>query len=429
MSNLDLVAYLLIQLIAILTMCKLVSYLGRKVFGQTEVVCEMIAGVVLGPSLLGYLAPDLQSWLFPIHPALLMDGTQAPNTSMAVLHVLGQMGLIFYMFIVGSEFDQGLIKKKLNGITSIVIAATLVPFILGAALTYLLIDKAEIFEPAISIPVAACFLGICMAITAFPMLARILQERGLESSSVGTISLASGSICDAISWSLLAFLLAVVKADKVIAITAIAGSTLFFCVMVFFVRKLLALFFANYSAINRTRSLFIYKIIFLLFSAWLTNYLGIYPIFGAFIAGAIMPRSKPTADIREKMEPLTTKVLLPLFFVYSGLNTEIQLINTETLWIIVGLIILTAIAGKLLSCSLTARLSGETWRDSMTIGALMNARGLMELIVLNIGLSYKIITPVMFSILTLMAIITTLMTSYLFNAINSKSTKLLSGSY
>lgn len=422
MSNGDYVAHLLIQLIAILVACKAVGFLGRRLFAQTEVVCEMVAGVMLGPSLLGYFAPEIQQWLFPIQHYVLENGQTLSNPSMSIIHVLGQIGLIFYMFIVGLEFDAQFIKNKGNSVSAIVFAATIIPLFLGGAVTYLLFDKAELYASSISLGTAMCFLGVCFAITAFPMLARILEERGLTKTSVGTLSLVAGSICDAISWCLLSFLLAIVKADQSIVVLAIVGGIIYILTMVTLVRRTLATVIAKYDEEDKNSALLVCTIIYVLFSAWLTNRIGIYPIFGAFVAGAIMPRTPVSAMIREKIRPLTTSVLLPLFFIYSGLNTEIQLINNSMLWGIVAIIVAVAIVSKLVSCSVIAKLFGESSRDALTIGALMNSRGLMELIVLNIGLEYKIITPVMFSILTIMAIVTTLMTSPLLNRIYAKKT-------
>ncbi|MDP3705150.1 MAG: cation:proton antiporter [Legionellaceae bacterium] len=426
MSNGDLVAHLLIQLMAILVTCKVAGFIGRRLFAQTEVVCEMIAGVVLGPSLLGYFAPNVQQWLFPIHHYVLANGQTLPNSSMSIIHVFGQLGLIFFMFVVGLEFDAKFVRNRARGVGAIVFGSTLIPILVGCAVSYVLVNKADLFLPSISIETAMCYLGVCFAITAFPMLARILEERGLTQTSVGTLSLVAGSICDAISWCLLSLLLAIVKADQSIATYAVVGGAIYIVAMVFPVKKIAVIIFTKYATKERADAFFIGTIIYLLFSAWLTNQLGIYPIFGAFVAGAVLPRAPMIDIIRQRIQPLTTYVLLPLFFVYSGLNTEIQLINNSELWSILGLIIVAAIVGKLVACSVSAKVSGESWRDALTIGALMNSRGLMELIVLNIGLEYHIITPVMFSILTIMAIVTTLMTTPLLNLIYAKRTSSLS---
>jgi Kef-type K+ transport system membrane component KefB len=419
--NIDLIANLIIQLIFILAVCKLVVYIGKCLFGQSQVVCEMIAGVILGPSLLGFLTPNFQQWLFPSHIYMLINEVNLPNPSMSIIHVLGQFGLIFYMFIIGLEFDINLLKHKLNGISVIVCASIFVPMILGITITYMFYDTAGLFEPTINFSIAASFLGISMAMTAFPMLARIIQERGLTKTPIGILSLASGAICDAISWSLMAFLLAILKKNKFFGFISTIGFITYFTVMIFFIKKTLTFFISKYEINSDVGSIFIYIIIYVLFSAYITNYIGIYPIFGAFIAGTIIPsQSKISIEIKEKMETMIVKIFLPLFFVYSGLNTQIQLINTETLWTILVIIVLIAIIGKLLACSIAAKISGENWHNSMTIGALMNSRGLMELIILNIGLEYKIITPVMFSILTIMAIITTLMTSPIINFLEKR---------
>ncbi len=419
MSNEYLVAHFLLQLIAIIVTCKAVAYLGKYLFSQTEVVCEMIAGVVLGPSLLGYVAPNIQHWLFPAQHYLLENGQEVVNPSMSIIYVFGQLGLIFFMFIVGLEFDASLIKHRVRGASAIVVGSTFVPMLTGGIVAFFLFSKAELFYPSISITTAMCFLGVSFAITAFPMLARILEERGLTKTYVGTLSLVAGSICDAISWCLLSFLLAVVKSDPSLTVYVVVSGFIYILFMVVFVRKVANFVINKYINIKNPDLLLVGIIVYLLFSAWLTNQIGIYPIFGAFVAGAVLPKAKIIGLIREKIQPLTTNVLLPLFFIYSGLNTEIQLINSATLWSIVGVVVIAAMLGKLVACSLSAKLIGESWFDALTIGTLMNSRGLMELIVLNIGLYYHIITPVMFSILTIMAIVTTLMTTPLLNLIES----------
>jgi len=258
-----------------------------------------------------------------------------------------------------------------------------------------------------------------MSITAFPMLARILYEKGIAGTRLGTLTLAAGSMDDAIAWCLLALVLATFKGSALIAWLAIGGGLLYVLGMLFLARPLLRVF-ARWTERDDGVSMktLLSTLLVLMLGAWFTDAIGIYAVFGAFIAGAAMPRGKFLQGVRGHTEFLTTTFLLPIFFVYSGLNTRIGLVNTTALWMTTGLILLLAVAGKGLACMLAARVSGESWSESATIGTLMNARGLMELIILNIGLQEGIIQPTLFTIMVLMAVLTTLMASPLFNILN-----------
>jgi Kef-type K+ transport system membrane component KefB len=412
MSNFELVLKLLLQLATILCACRVVSFLGRRYLGQTDVVCEMIAGVLLGPSLFGIVAPEIQQWLFPKIPLLLENGSKIPNPSMSILFAMSQVGLVIYMFLIGLEFNTDLIKHRLRSASLVSSMGILAPFILGAIAAVFLYPNRGLFTPGINPWTAALYLGASMSITAFPMLARMLYERGIAQTRMGTLALAAGSMDDAIAWCLLAIVLASVKNSANIAFLAIGGGLAYALAMVVIAKPKLKVF-ARWTQRDGevTRQTLLFVLVALMLCAWFTDFIGIYAVFGAFILGTVMPRGKFAQQVHEQTEVLTTSLFLPIFFVFSGLNTQIGLVNTPQLWFITALIVLIAVLGKGIACMLAARAAGENWRDSATIGSLMNARGLMELIILNIGLEQKVITPTLFTIMVIMAIITTLMTS------------------
>ncbi|WP_375500099.1 cation:proton antiporter [uncultured Nostoc sp.] len=412
MSNFDLVIQLFLQLTVILATCRIVTILGRRYLGQTDVVCEMIAGVMLGPSLLGLIAPDFQQWLFPKLPIITAVGLKIPNPSMSILYAISQIGLAIYMFLIGLEFNTKLLKHHIKSASLLSAAGIITPFILGAIASFWFYHNGDFFQPIVTPWSAALYLGASMTITAFPMLARILYERGLAQTRFGTLALGAASVDDAVAWCLLAIVLASVKNSLSIAILAIGGGICYVLFAIFLAQPLLKAFTRmtkRDTGVNKqTLTL---MLIILMFCAWFTDVTGIYAIFGAFVLGAVTPRGEFAQQIRQYTEFLTTSFLLPIFFVFSGLNTKIGLINTPTLWGITLLIIAIAILGKGVACMLAAKLAGENWRESATIGALMNARGLMELIILNIGLEQGVITPTLFTIMVIMAVITTLMAS------------------
>jgi Kef-type K+ transport system membrane component KefB len=416
MSNFDLVLKLLLQLTVILGTCRLVTIAGRRYLGQTDVVCEMIAGVMLGPSLLGIIAPELQKWLFPIAPLILATGAKIPNPSMSILFAVSQIGLVLYMFLIGLEFNTDLIKRRLKSAGLVSLAGILTPFCLGAIAAVFLQVRGDLFKQGIGSAEAALYLGASMSITAFPMLARMLYERGIAKTRFGTLALAAGSMDDATAWCLLAIVLTSVQRDANIAAYAIGGGLAYVLFTVFVGRRLLKGFGRTVKEnSNLTVQTLTLVLIVLMFCAWLTDAIKLYAVFGAFILGTAMPRGEFAEQVRDRLEFLTTGFLLPMFFVYSGLSTKIGLVNTPTLWGITALIITIAVLGKGIACMLAAKMAGESWRESATIGVLMNARGLMELIILNIGLEKGIISETLFTIMVIMAIVTTLMASPLVN--------------
>lgn len=407
----------MLQVLVVLGACKAVGWLGKRFFGQTQVVMEMVTGVILGPSLFGALLPATQQALFPTNIDVLQDGVtkSVKHPSMMILYVIAQLGLVLYMFLVGQEFDLSLIEQRVKGAVGVSLAGIVAPFLLGVVLAYTVLSGPTFFAPNISPANAALYVGASMCITAFPMLARILYEAGIARTSMGTLALGAGATDDAAAWSLLAIVLAFSKGAATYAIYAIGGGVLFGILVLTLGKRLFTRLGEQVERDGQMSSgIFAWTLLFLIAGAYFTDAVGIYAVFGAFLIGAAMPRGKFAEILRERLEHVTVGLLLPFFFVYSGLNTKLSLVNTPALWAIVGLVLVAAIAGKGIACALAARASGETWRDAAAIGTLMNARGLMELIILNIGLQQGVITPTLFTIMVVMAIVTTLMASPLF---------------
>ncbi len=395
-----------LQLVFILTVCQATAWVFQKM-GQSQVVSEMIAGVLMGPSLFGWLWPDAQHFLFP-------------KASMPVLFSVAQVALVLYMFLVGLELDIGLIREKGKSAAFVSFAGIAAPFVLGGSIAYYLMRHTEfpVFGTGVTDLQAILFLGASMSITAFPMLARIIHEQGLTRTSLGVLALAAGSIDDAAAWCLLAVVLSAFSGDPMVAILAVAGGGVFLVLTLFPLRWLLAPLGKKVEeAKGLSSTLFTQMLIVLMLGAWITDVLGIYAVFGAFLTGAAMPKGLFAEEMRKRIEPLTVGFLLPLFFVYSGLNTKIGLVSTPALALITLAIILAACLGKGVACWGAARLSGANNRDAIAAGTLMNARGLMELIILNIGLERGIIQPTLFTMMVLMAVTTTLMATPIFERV------------
>ena len=409
MTSFELSAHFFLQLAAILAVCRLVG-LAIRPFGQPQVVAEMIAGVLLGPSLLGLFAPEVQRWLFP--PA-----------SLPVIFVLGQVGLVLYMFVVGLEFDFELIRHKLDSAAAVSWAGIATPFLMGVGLAYWLRDRFDLFPPGVSTLQASLFFGAALSITAFPMLARIIHERGLTGTPLGTLALAAGALDDAVAWCMLAVLLSAFSGDATIACLAIGGGAAFFVLMFSVGRRILSRVFGRLLASENHPQLLALALILLCLAAWVTDSLGIYAVFGAFVLGACIPRGPVPARLEKSIAPLTTLLLLPMFFVNSGLNTSIGLLDSWLLWGVSLLVLAAAVLGKGVACGVAARLCGETPRDAAAIGALMNARGLMELILLNIAYERGVISQTLFTMLVLMAVVTTLMAVPAFHLVHRQASR------
>ena len=404
MTAFELSVRVFLQIAVILAACRIVGRLVRPL-GQPQVVAEMITGVLLGPSLLGLLAPQAQAWLFP-------------KPTLPVIYTLAQIGLALYMFLVGLEFDLDLVRRRAKSAVAVSWAGILTPFALGAGLAILLKDRFPFFNPGVSDWQAILFMGSSLSITAFPMLARIIYERGLSGTSLGTLALAAGSMDDAAAWCLLAVVLAGFTGQPSIALFAVGGGALYAVFMFTFGRRLLARLYGSFFGKPESESYVLpVTLVLLAFCAWLTDTIGIYAVFGAFILGANLPRGPLQKQLESQIAPLTSVLLVTMYFVNSGLNTSVGLLDSWTMWALAAVILAVAVLGKGIACGVAAKLCGESNRDAVAIGALMNARGMMELILLNIAYERGLITQTLFTILVLMAIVTTLMAVPFFNRV------------
>lgn len=408
MSNLQLAIHFFVQIAIILLSCRLVGLVARK-FGQPQVVAEMIAGVLLGPSLLGWLWPEGQAWIFP------WDQSQTTRDTQSYLFPASQLGLALYMFVVGLEFRVDIVRQHLKCSVAVSAAGMVAPFVLGAGLAWLLYHHTALFPQKTSLTEAMLFLGASMCITAFPMLARIIHFKNLAGTTMGTVALGAGAIDDAAAWCLLAIVLASFDDNWRHALVNIGGGLLYLGVTAFVIRPIL-MRLRKYFIQDETLTDggLVVGLALMSLGAWFTDLIGLHAVFGAFIMGAAMPRGVVSRDLIARIQPLTVALLLPLFFTYSGLNTKIGLLDTGFLWLMCGAVLLAAILGKGVACWLAARATGISNREALGIGTLMNARGLMELIIINIGLQRGIISEGLFATLVIMAVVTTLMASPLF---------------
>ena len=396
---------LLFQIITIVLIARIFGWIFRKI-GQPSVIGEIIAGIVLGPSLFGLYFPDMKEALFPI-------------ASLGNLQLLSQIGLILFMFVIGMELDLKVLKNKANEAVVISHASIVIPFALGIGLSYYIYHQ---FAPAgVEFLSFSLFMGIAMSITAFPVLARIVQERGIHKTRLGTIVITCAAADDITAWCLLAAVIAIVKAGSFVSALYVIGlAVAYVLIMLFVVKPFLKRIGDLYGKKdNIKKSVVAIFFLTLIVSSYLTEIIGIHALFGAFMTGVIMPDiSKFRNVFIEKVEDVSLILLLPLFFVFTGLRTEIGLINEPYLWEVTGFIILVAVAGKFFGSALAAKFVGQSWRDSLTIGALMNTRGLMELVVLNIGYELGVLSPKVFTMMVIMALVTTFMTGPALDIIN-----------
>jgi Kef-type K+ transport system membrane component KefB len=416
-TNHQLVTHLFLQLAVLLIASRTMGWLLRKI-GQTQVVSEMISGVLLGPSFLGLLAPNIQSFLFPTSLSIGIGETvkNIPHPSMMLLLGLSQLGLVLYMFMIGLEFNTDLLAKHWRSAGAISLSGVLAPLLLGGLLGLILVSTPGLYTDIVASWQAALFMGAAMLITAFPMLARIIYESGISNTKIGTLALSAAAFDDVIAWALLAIVVATSKSSPVIATLAIGGGIAYFTIMVLIGKPLFKRVFASvhHSETAFQVNPFVLLLLSLMLCAWFTDAVGIYSIFGAFILGSVMPRCSFTRNVRKLIEPLTVTILLPIFFVYSGLNTQLNLLLQPGLLGIAITVIAVAFVCKGGACLIGSRLSGMGWREASLIGVLMNARGLMELLLVNIGRDNGLISPTLFSILVLMTICTTAAASPLF---------------
>jgi Kef-type K+ transport system membrane component KefB/nucleotide-binding universal stress UspA family protein len=391
---------LILQIGVILVAARLVGVIFRKLLYQPQVVGEMAAGIILGPSLLGWAAPDVSAYLFP--PA-----------SLPLLSAVSQVGLLIYMFMVGLEFDTRLLRGRGHAAVVTSHVSIIAPFFLGSLVALYLYPRLS--DDSVTFTGFALFMGASMSVTAFPVLARILSERNLIRTRVGAVTIACAAVDDITAWSILAIVVAIVRASSVhtpLWLTLV-GSAAYLVLVVVVVRRALRWLESYYRNRGRlTQDMVAIALLLVLASAWTTEWLGIHALFGAFAMGAVMPKqSRFVHDLMEKLEDITVVLFLPIFFAFAGLKTSIGLVAGPEMWGYAGLCLLVAVAGKFGGSAIAARITGLSWRESGALGILMNTRGLMELVILTIGLELGVISPALYTMLVMMALLTTAMTT------------------
>lgn len=394
---------LVLQVAMVLAACRVTGALFRKI-GQPRVVGEMFAGIMLGPSFLGRIAPHFSAYLFP-------------SNSLGFLNALAQVGVIVFMFLVGLNINPKELKKESRAAVLASHVSITAPFVLAAFLSLYLYPRLS--DDSVAFTSFALFMGAAMSITAFPVLARILSERKMLHSRLGTVAIACAAVDDVTGWCILAYIVVLIRSAHSTASIwmTLGGITVFALVMIYGVQRLLQGFetaYQKYGHLSENRMAFMMFLV--LASALCTERLGIHLLFGAFLFGAIMPKEpKFIRYVLDRFETITVTLLLPLFFAFTGLRTNIGLVKGPQMWMYCGLIILVATAGKLGGSTIAARFSGMPWRESAGLGTLMNARGLMELVILDVGLDIGVISPALFSMMIVMALVTTFMTTPVLN--------------
>ena len=388
---------LILQIAVIIIAARLVGRLFRAI-GQPQVVGEMVAGLLLGPSVFGAVSPELFHRVFPVE-------------SLGYLNALSQIGLLLFMFMIGLELDTQLLRGRTRAALLISQAGIAVPFLLGLLLARRM--HAEFAPPGVRVLGFSLFIGIAMSITAFPVLARILREKKLLGTRLGVTTLAAAAVDDVMAWSGLALIILVVRAESTTLppLVMVGGTVAFVLFMIAGVRPLLRRWSRRWKE-TPSQDVIAVMLVMALLSAWITEALGIHALFGAFLAGAVVPADQPIVQgtIR-KLEDLTVVFLVPLFFAFAGLRTSLDLLSGSGQWGYAVLIIAVAMIGKIGGCGLAARASGMPWREAAALGALMNTRGLMELVVLNIGLDIGVIDGRLYAMMVVMAIVTTFATT------------------
>ena len=389
---------LILQLLVIVGAARLCGA-GLARLGQPRVVGEMLAGILLGPSVLGSLAPTLSLSLFPAG-------------SLPLLQALAQVGVLLFMFVVGLDLDLGQLRGRgrLAVITSH--ASIVAPFLLGVALSLALYTR---FAPAgVSFAPFALFMGAAMSVTAFPVLARILADRGLTRTPLGVMAIACAAVDDVTAWCILAAVVVVARAGALNElIPTLAGAAVYLLVMFTVVRRMLGAVVRRWLAgEGRAEPLLAAVMLVALASAWTTERLGMHALFGAFLVGALMPNTETVvAALVDRLRDFMVVLLLPVYFAFTGLRTTIGLLSNPTMWAVCAVVLLVAIVGKLGGTAVAARTMGMPWRQAVALGALMNTRGLMELVILNVGLDIGVISPALFTMMVIMALVTTAITT------------------
>jgi len=411
MQSTDFILLLVVQSGLILALSRIMGFLFVR-FRQPQVMGEMLAGIMLGPSLFGLLFPHAFKHVFP-------------EQSIQYLNALSQIGVIFFLFLIGLELDPKMLRNRGRAALVISHASIMAPFFAGAVLALFLYPNLFNNSPAMRFSSVALFMGAAMSITAFPVLARILTERNLHKTQIGAIAITCAAIDDVTAWCLLAFVIAIARATGwapglITALKALIYiATMFFAVRPFLVR--LELIFERRGGLSQNLLAIIFLLV--LASSFVTEWIGIHALFGAFVMGAIMPKgTRFVRTLTEKLQDYTVVFLLPIFFAYTGLRTQIGLLDHGSLWVYTGFIILAASAGKFGGSTLAARLTGLSWRDASAIGILMNTRGLMELVILNIGRDLGVITDAVFAMMVIMAIVTTALTTPILQLVHPRVT-------
>ncbi len=398
--------HVLLALVVVIATARAMGWIFRSAH-QPQVVGEILAGIVLGPSLLGQLAPGAEGYLFP--------ATVGP-----FLNIIAQVGVILYMFLVGLQLDPALLRKRGHTTVAISHASIMAPFLLGATIALFLYPKLSTAD--VPFTCFSLFLGVSMSVTAFPVLARILTDRGIHKTRMGAIALTCAAVDDVTAWCMLAFVVSVARAQAAGAVATIAMALGFIVLMIAVVRPAmvrLSLLYGNRGRL--TQGVMASIFIALLISASATELIGIHAVFGAFALGAVIPHDSGMArEMTDRLEDIVIVLLLPAFFAYTGLRTQIGLVTGYEQWMMCALIVVVASAGKFGGSVVAARITGLNWRDSSALGVLMNTRGLMELIVLNIGLEMNVISPTLFAMLVIMALVTTFATTPILHLITRR---------
>jgi Kef-type K+ transport system membrane component KefB len=400
----DVLWHLLLALTVVVVVGRVVGRLFTIV-GQPPVIGEVIAGILLGPSLLGYISPAAYAYVLP--PAV------AP-----FLGIVAQLGIILYMFLVGLELNPDLLKGQVHATVATSHASIVLPFVLGTTLALYLYPRLSTND--IPFTNFALFLGVAMSITAFPVLARILSDRKMTHTRLGALALTSAAIGDVTAWFLLAFVVGVVQARTDGALL-VAALTLGFAGFMLAIARPVAARLARGGDQPPTQGAIAFTLVCVLIAAMTTEVIGVHAIFGAFLLGAIIPHDTALARaLKQSLENVVTILLLPAFFAFSAMRTQVGLLSGWFEWAMCGLIVLVAVIGKFGGTLVAARATGLNWRDAASLGVLMNTRGLMELIVLNVGLDLGVISPALFTMMVLMALVTTMATTPLLQALNSR---------
>ena len=393
--------HLLAALAAVVLLGRFLGYLFRGI-GQPPVIGEVVAGIMLGPSLLGRVWPDAYAFLLP--------SSVAPS-----LNLLSQLGVVLYMFLVGVELDTSVFRGQLRATVFIALTGIAVPFALGAGLATSLFPQ---LSPAgVAESHFVLFLGIAMSITAFPVLARILSDRGITRTPLGRLSLTCAAVADVTAWCLLALVVGVVQSKGGGLLTTVLTFG-FIAFMFVIVRPAVIRLLQRWDERETDRGVIAIVLVAVLLSAIVTEAIGVHAIFGAFLFGAVIPHdSRLARALEQRIEHLVTILLLPAFFAFAGMRTEIGLLTSVDAWLTCAALIVVATAGKFGGTLLAARITGQDWRQATGLGILMNTRGLMELIVLNLGLDLGIISPALFTMMVIMALVTTMATTPLLLAV------------